>query len=436
MHMTPKEVFQNYFDYVLDNTESSSIYHRWCLLSVISATLGKRVSLDMGHFKIYGNMYVQLVGPPGIKKSSAISNAVKLLTMSGFNKFAPNQVTQGAFLEILDKARPGFGEQTIDLDLSGIGSNPLPTESKIVKTKKQNVIISTDMFIPADEWTTFIRTNTGVADFLAQLGTLWDCPDVYLSPTKTAGSTTIHHPYIVILSGNTPKGWERSFKDYSMEEGILTRMLIVSSTSNRQSIAFPEPLPENKRKVLVDMLSNTRRIEGVVKITTEAKDLLSFLYTGWRVECSAAMLPYYGRRYTHLLKMCLIVASACGDLVVTRETVIVCNTILALTEKMMARCVDALYAETDINIIKSSIISYMTNNEEDNFTSAQLYVALQLTDVGKHQDALASLIKDGRIILQKQYYMLKPNKFPPSLMKYIDTEILQPDELRELSEDF
>lgn len=443
--MRPNELFDTYFEYVLPNTESSSLYHRWCLVSIISATLGKRVHLNMGHFKLYGNMYIQLIGPPGVKKSSAISNAVGVLRAAGFKKFAPSQVTQGAFLEALSNASTMFDSDSLDAiitpDFLDNLTNP-EYKPKPAPTKNAPLHASTDIFIPADEWVTFIRAANGTADFLAQLGTFWDCPDRYTSPTKTAGNSDINHPYVCILSGNTPAGFARSFRDYSMEEGILTRMILVSSSQDRQRLPFPEELPKDKRKVLIKLLKRTMTMKGVIVLSPEAKQMLSDLYTGWEVESAAAMQPYYSRRYTHLLKLCLILASVDEKLLVDTDTVVMANTMLAVTEKLMANCVTSLYADNEVGAVKSAIIEVLIANrnlpegeQKDIMKEADIFRATK-SDVMKLKEALTSLVKDNRISLDPSTrgYMLKVHKLPKKLQRFVNFELLQPDELQAFKE--
>ena len=42
------------------NTEIPTGFSSWCGLSAVSAALGRRIYLDMGHFTIFPNMYIIL----------------------------------------------------------------------------------------------------------------------------------------------------------------------------------------------------------------------------------------------------------------------------------------------------------------------------------------------------------------------------------------
>ena len=59
--------------------EAPKIYHLWSALSALSATIGKRVRFDLGYFPIMTNMYVVLVGSPGVAKTTAMNIAKNLV---------------------------------------------------------------------------------------------------------------------------------------------------------------------------------------------------------------------------------------------------------------------------------------------------------------------------------------------------------------------
>jgi hypothetical protein len=60
-------------------SEAPQEYHLWTGLTIISAVLKRQVYKDRKRFVTWPNLYVFLVGPPGTKKSSAISIGEDLL---------------------------------------------------------------------------------------------------------------------------------------------------------------------------------------------------------------------------------------------------------------------------------------------------------------------------------------------------------------------
>ena len=91
------DFFDLYMDYV-GRTEAPIIFHRWACYSMISALLARKVYLSFGHFIIYPNQYVIVVGSPGTRKGVPIGITQKLLKSVGYNKFAADRTSLERFL--------------------------------------------------------------------------------------------------------------------------------------------------------------------------------------------------------------------------------------------------------------------------------------------------------------------------------------------------
>ncbi len=91
------DVYKTYFSFIRD-TEPPLHYHRWCLLSSIGALLARQVYINHGHFKIYPNLYVTLLGEPASRKSTAIKLVKKLIRDSGYETFAADKTSKEKFL--------------------------------------------------------------------------------------------------------------------------------------------------------------------------------------------------------------------------------------------------------------------------------------------------------------------------------------------------
>ena len=62
-----------------DNTEPPILYRTWTAVSVIAAVLQRKVFLEW-HTRIFPNMYIVLVGPPGrCRKGTAMVPVQKML---------------------------------------------------------------------------------------------------------------------------------------------------------------------------------------------------------------------------------------------------------------------------------------------------------------------------------------------------------------------
>ena len=89
--------------------EAPVIAHRWSALCVLAALMERRIWIKQGMFKVYPNMYVQLLGEPASKKSTSIKTAKRLLRLTGYDNFASEKTSMEAFLQSLhDMTFEGF----------------------------------------------------------------------------------------------------------------------------------------------------------------------------------------------------------------------------------------------------------------------------------------------------------------------------------------
>ena len=109
----PTDFISSYLQYTA-KTECPTFFHRWTAISCLSAWLGRQIHFHLGHFTIYPNMYIMLIGNPGTRKSSAIKIGSKLLRQAGYTTFAARKTRQEKFL--LDLA-----DQSIAKDIAAGG---------------------------------------------------------------------------------------------------------------------------------------------------------------------------------------------------------------------------------------------------------------------------------------------------------------------------
>src|SRR4051812_8728692 len=96
-----EDFFSTYFAYT-EATEPPITYHRWCAIGTIAALLARNFYIQHGHFRIYPNLYIQLIGDPGSRKSTAIKLIKKLLLASGYDTIAADKTSKEKFLVDLE----------------------------------------------------------------------------------------------------------------------------------------------------------------------------------------------------------------------------------------------------------------------------------------------------------------------------------------------
>lgn len=316
-----EDFFSLYFKYT-EHTEVPPFFNRWAAISGIGAFLGRQFSLLHGHFHLQPNMYTMLIGSPGTRKSTAIKLIKHIIQQAGYHTIAADKTTKEKFL----------------LDLSGHDE----TENKVLDLATTNIFGEEDchepkeIFIAADEFNDFI--GNGNIEFISLLGTLWDYNGVYRNRIKNGKSISINDPTVSIFGGNTPTGFSLAFPTDILGQGFFSRLLLVYGEPTGKKIAFPvQPSKEITQELISQLTYIREKVIGVAELTPKAKKLLEKIYNQWEGLDDVRFDSYSNRRFTHLLKLCIIVSAIFKSIQVTESVVVYANTILSHTEHLMPR---------------------------------------------------------------------------------------------------
>lgn len=378
--------FSDYLDYV-GESESPIIYHRWTSVSIIGTLLGRNAHIPFGHSKIYPNQYIQLMGAPGTRKSSAISIGKKLLKNAGYKRFSPDRLSKERFL--MEMIPPELEDLDDDLEL-------------LVMDRPSEI------FIVADEFGDFL--GQGNMEFATMLTKLWDNVDVYEHPKIHGKSVVVEQPTVNILSGNTTQGLALTIPPEALGNGFMSRIVFVFAEETGIKITFPEiPSPELSEALSRRLVEIKERIKGEITFNREAKKVLDRLYKEFHGIDDPRFKSYGTRRFTHLLKLCIIFAAADLRTEVIVADALKANTLLHYTELKMPKALGEFgrskYSEIS-NIILDALsktIKPLTHNELWKLVSKDLSKTSELGDI------LKGLMAAGKIqvitALGKQGYM-------------------------------
>lgn len=321
--MSSKEFFDLYFEHVGD-TESPMIFHRWAILSSISAALGRNAYVELGHYKIYPNMFNMLIGVSGCRKDSAINISKKLLKKAGYDCFSSNKTSKEKFIsDLCDR-------------------NSLPNDGSIDLTDLGNMRVDDLLSRPAEcyialgEFQDFLGQNN--LDFITMLGALWDMPDTYEHRIKTGRSPNVDRPTVSILGGSTPTGFSLIFPPEIVGQGFLSRLILIHGEPTFKKIAWPKRPKDDPR--LIQRIKEIMGIKVDTKfdMTDSAYDMIGEIYETNIVMDDPRFTSYQSRRHIHLLKLCAVLSCLNFDSpigLITKENVLEANTILYYTEQRM-----------------------------------------------------------------------------------------------------
>ena len=379
----------NYFDLYArytTGTEVPRFFHRWAAVAGLGAWLGRNYYFPFGHDKIAPNLYVMFLGTPGTRKSTAIKIQKRTLLHAGYTDFAADKTTKEKFL--LDLAEPSSDEDNLFADL--------------------DATTPTNCFIAPDEFGDFFG-STAVLEFLSTLGVLWDYPEeIYESRVKNSQSVRIFAPTISMLSGNTPTTLATMIPPEAIGQGFFSRLLLIHSEKTDIKIPFPTP-PD--KTILADIIEHINKIKSTVfgeaSLTPEAKAMTEEIYKTWPGVADVRFESYSNRRFTQLLKLCLIFSAARLSTQITAQDVIDANSLLSVTEFKMPKALGEFGKGKNSDVVHKAMTVIESSLVAISVKELYKQLARDLNKITEVQDIINGLIAADRIIQVEGGYLPK-----------------------------
>jgi energy-coupling factor transporter ATP-binding protein EcfA2 len=398
-----------YLNEYVAGTESPTIYHRWCLISTVSALLGRNFHFPYGHFTIYPNQFCMLIGSPGARKSSAINIAKSLLRETGFDRIAEGKTTKEKFLLDL------YGQED--------DANGMPATGLASLLAGADDDTPHEMYIAADEFTNF--SGAGNYEFFSLLGELWDCPDSLPVRTKNSKSFTIQQPVVNIIAGNTHAGFAAAFPPDIMGQGFLSRMILVFGEPSSKRITFPTKPDDKLKQELAAHLRQIRLlIHGEAKLEPAATTAIDYLYQQHQDLADSRLKHYSTRRIVHLIKLCLINAAMRLSTTITEKDVVLANSILSWTEEFMPRALGEFGKSKHSDVTAKLLEGLATATEPQTIHDLYKLVATDVEKYNQMPEIITGLVQADKIQRAGSGFLLKIAARKES-GKYLDYSLLQ-----------
>jgi len=307
------EFLNIYLEYV-EETESPRLFHIWSALSGVASCLGRRIHLPFGDDVIFPNLYTLLVGPPAVKKSSAMGRVKSLLKSSTSIRFSPDDTAgkhQGLLVAMIgnrDKEAEELFEEIERINATtGASLNGSDVLNKItsfdLSPKDAEV-----MCVMADEFTSFIGTNN--TEMLTFLTRMWQGGDYKYS--LTSKELILKEPLLNIIGCTTPTALAKALPVEAVGQGFMSRVIMVYSYTKYKRIPRPAVTNTELKKTIGDLYRILYETwEGEFALTDDAWELYDeHLYDKQLKFNDPRFLHYKDRRHIHLLKLsCLLAAS-------------------------------------------------------------------------------------------------------------------------------
>ena len=336
---------------ILGEMEPPANLNRWSGLVAISSILGRNFYFRHGTAIINPNLYVMFLGSSGTRKSTPIKFARKVLKLSGYEHIAAEKTSKEKFLMDLAGVTDDDGKKIVK-DLNSFLRSTGDTLDEIEVA---------ECLVAADEANDFL--GQGNLEFLSMLGSLWDHEGWYSQKFKNSKEVKVWNPTINMLMGNTPIGFAAAFPPEALGQGFFSRTLLIHAEPSGRKIAFPRTIAEEEVLTLAkDLLEIKVGVNGEAKLTPGAYKLLEEIYEKAPRVDDVRFDSYSTRRFTHLLKLCLIVAASHMKTTIGEEHVIEANTVLAAAEFYMPRALGE-FGKAKNSDIAHKVLSHLESSQ-------------------------------------------------------------------------
>ncbi len=220
-----RNTFDKYMEYVAP-TEPPTIYHKWVFLSVLSAASLKRIWIHLGGLRVWGNMYVGLVGPSGVRKSTAITYGEKFLGPLHVRK-VPDAISGWQGFIGLAKSMsnvyhlPGIGKKEV---------HPIVIFSKELKVFLQNDI-----------------------QLMASLTDLFDVDETWEYWSNKREIDALTYPSIAFLGATAPDWIQTMLPTQAIGGGFTSRFIWVHALTKAQTAPNAQLDPKLKADIHQDL---------------------------------------------------------------------------------------------------------------------------------------------------------------------------------------
>jgi len=272
-----------------ENNETPEIMHLWVGLSTLAGACEKRLWIDRGIFKIYMNLYVVLVGPPGVvAKSSSIGLGRNMLKQLGYNVFEDSVLKEKIIQEMCEL------EKAVT-----IGDYTFYHSSITYIASELNVLLA-----------------SGV-DMIKFLVNVWDKDDLLTYKTKNSGVYEINNPYFNLIGAAVPEWFGANVIADMNSTGFLARLIIVYEDQKRRKVPDPTPTQEQltAKREAMNILAKIGDMYGPITFTRDATEFYNKWYEKQDIDTTQdyRIVGYLERKVkTHVLKIAGLMAV--GDL--------------------------------------------------------------------------------------------------------------------------
>ena len=264
-------------------TASPPIFRKWAAISAVAGAMERKSWIVTRGTPLYPNLYVILIGPPGVGKSIILARVNQLWTFLQDHHKGSSSLTRASFIDELHDSSRKLLFGGIYEDFNALTA----------------AISEMGVLLPAYEHS-FLATLTDIYD-----GT----PYSEKRRTKEL-SISIDRPFFNMICGSTPSYLGKFMPEGAWDQGFISRNIMIYCGLQEFRDPFDAPVSE-----LVGLVKDLRLISerrGQLTFSEEAASALVkwSLAGGPPAPDHPRLSSYLPRRTAHLLKLCMIAAVA------------------------------------------------------------------------------------------------------------------------------
>lgn len=271
---------------------SEPIVRRWAGIAAVSAVLERKVwAVSMGK-RLYPNMYIFLVAPPGTGKTILVTEVRELWAEVKTMHIAASSLTKASFIDELSEA---------ERNITFLNRTPA------VETYHALALASNELSVLLPEHN---------SEFMSVLTDIWDSLP-YSEKRRTMDLTRdIPKPCFNMIACTNPAFLSRLLPDGAWDEGFMARVILIYSGVQELFDFFniPESNAGLHKKLKQDLVEIAAQA-GELTYQQETKDLILDWYRAGgppRPE-HPKLRNYISRRHMHVLKLCQIISLSEGN---------------------------------------------------------------------------------------------------------------------------
>ena len=362
-----------------NESESPQIFHCMAALAAVGSMWGKSAWINLGYTKVYPPMAVLLVGPSGVRKSAAISQAIHLLEYSDVHIFKDRFTLEGIISSVKD------GSRTL---------------------------------LVASEFAATFGKAKYLEDAVPVMTRMLDQEGIEYT-TKTAGKFKLRNVAFGLLAASTAEWIHSGLPQSAVNGGFLGRFIIAFAPRPTKCVYKAADVSTNIEALGNGISEFARSIRGEIVLEPDADAWLARWYRSTHGDVFAigpAMASYYNRRLVHLVRMALVLALGSGSSSVTVKHVRDAYKILTEIEpghlQVLAEVAGANTYRDLVTLLSSFKRTIIT---KEHF----VHIGTMLFGHRRFREAVLAGMNMGVISMQGDKYKITMGKAPDALRKVV-----------------